>query len=49
MSLQQFLHRLADLMRSANVTYDEDGQVVIHTGMMVDQHGNVVELNLEEV
>ena len=49
MSLQEFLHRLAEYMRSANVTYDEDGQVVIHTGMCVDQYGNVVELDLEEV
>lgn len=49
MSLQEFLQRLAEYMRSANVTYDEDGQVVIHTGMTVDEAGYVVELNLEEV
>ena len=48
MNLQDLLQALADYCRSAEVATDNDGQVVIYTGMVV-RDGCLVELELEEV
>lgn len=48
MTLQRLLQILAEYMRSARVTTDESGELVIHTGMMVED-SYLVELTLEEV
>lgn len=48
MTLQELLQTLAQYMRSARVTTDESGELVIHTGMCVDG-SYLVELTLEEV
>lgn len=48
MTLQDLLGRLAGLMPSAHVTYDENGQVILHTGLSV-VNGYLEELQTEEV
>ena len=48
MTTNEFMHKMLELLPDAVIGEDEDGQLIIHTGLMEREDGQVVGLKLDQ-
>ena len=48
MNLEDFRKNLQSTLPGVEIEYDNDGQIIIYTGLMVDDDGNVVDFKEDE-